>query len=64
MALKQRDIKAEYLSSAQNDLNAYTNAERGLYDILYMTPEKACLLPSRCMSFSCYFRMKCKHVFH
>ncbi|XP_057789662.1 uncharacterized protein LOC131006526 isoform X2 [Salvia miltiorrhiza] len=46
MALKQRDIRAEYLSSAQNDLNAYANAERGRYDILYMTPEKACTLPS------------------
>ncbi|XP_047938847.1 ATP-dependent DNA helicase RecQ-like isoform X1 [Salvia hispanica] len=46
MALKERDIRAEYLSSAQNDPNALTNAERGLYDILYMTPEKACMLPS------------------
>lgn len=51
MALKQRGIGAEYLSSAQNDLNAYTNAERGRYNILYMTPEKACLLPNRCMPF-------------
>lgn len=46
MALKQRGIGAEYLSSAQNDQNAYTNAERGRYNILYMTPEKACLLPN------------------
>lgn len=51
MALKERDIRAEYLSSAQNDPNALTNAERGLYDILYMTPEKACMLPNRCESF-------------
>ncbi|KAH6765361.1 hypothetical protein C2S52_000187 [Perilla frutescens var. hirtella] len=46
MALKQRGIGAEYLSSAQNDQNAYTNAERGRYNILYMTPEKACMLPN------------------
>ncbi|KAI3450175.1 hypothetical protein Pfo_006840 [Paulownia fortunei] len=44
MALKQRGILAEYLSSAQTDANVYTNAESGRYDILYMTPEKACLL--------------------
>ncbi|PIN07968.1 DNA helicase [Handroanthus impetiginosus] len=44
MALKQRGIRAEYLSSAQADRNVHTNAERGQYDILYMTPEKACLL--------------------
>ncbi|KAL6516411.1 hypothetical protein OROGR_019716 [Orobanche gracilis] len=46
MALKQRGICAENLSSAQTDLNVYANAERGRYDILYMTPEKACLLPA------------------
>ncbi|GFP97356.1 werner syndrome ATP-dependent helicase [Phtheirospermum japonicum] len=44
MALKQRGIRAENLSSAQADPNVYSNAESGRYDILYMTPEKACLL--------------------
>ncbi|CAA0806578.1 Mediator of RNA polymerase II transcription subunit 34, partial [Striga hermonthica] len=44
MALKQRGIRAENLSSAQSDSNVYANAERGRYNILYMTPEKACLL--------------------
>ncbi|GER31514.1 ATP-dependent DNA helicase recQ [Striga asiatica] len=44
MALKQRGIRAENLSSAQSDSNVYANAEHGRYDILYMTPEKACML--------------------
>ncbi|KAK3025837.1 hypothetical protein RJ639_041285, partial [Escallonia herrerae] len=42
----QRGIKAEYLSSAQTDSGAQSNAESGYYDILYMTPEKACYVPS------------------
>ncbi|XP_019166938.1 PREDICTED: uncharacterized protein LOC109162707 [Ipomoea nil] len=44
MALKERGIKAEFLSSAQTNRSVQSNAESGLYDILYMTPEKACLL--------------------
>ncbi|KAL7113757.1 hypothetical protein ACP275_04G079200 [Erythranthe tilingii] len=44
MALKQRGIRAEYLSSAQTDRSVHNNAEGGRYDILYMTPEKACML--------------------
>ncbi|XP_011080608.1 uncharacterized protein LOC105163818 [Sesamum indicum] len=44
MVLKQRGIRAEYLSSAQTDRNVHTNAESGQFDILYMTPEKACML--------------------
>ncbi|KAL0370905.1 UNVERIFIED_CONTAM: ATP-dependent DNA helicase RecQ [Sesamum angustifolium] len=47
MALKQRGIRAEYLSSAQTDRHVHTNAESGQYDILYMTPEKACMLTAR-----------------
>ncbi|CAI9107204.1 OLC1v1006509C2 [Oldenlandia corymbosa var. corymbosa] len=46
MALKERGIRTEHLSSAQNASNVQSIAERGQYDILYMTPEKACLLPS------------------
>ncbi|KAL8531340.1 hypothetical protein ACS0TY_008097 [Phlomoides rotata] len=46
MALKQRGIRAEYLSSAQTNSSVYSNAERGRYDVLYMTPEKACTLIS------------------
>ncbi|KZV18306.1 Werner syndrome ATP-dependent helicase-like [Dorcoceras hygrometricum] len=42
MALKQRGIRAEYISSAQTNPNVLRNAERGRYDILYLTPEKAC----------------------
>ncbi|MFS7903155.1 putative DNA helicase [Helianthus anomalus] len=46
MALKQRGIKAEHLSTAQTNTNAQKNAESGQYDILYMTPEKACFVPN------------------
>ncbi|KAI5679837.1 hypothetical protein M9H77_01064 [Catharanthus roseus] len=46
MALKQRGIKAEHLSSAQTDSSALSNAENGEFDIIYMTPEKASLLPT------------------
>ncbi|KAL3328179.1 hypothetical protein AABB24_035690 [Solanum stoloniferum] len=46
MALKQRGIKADYLSSAQTDRGVQSNAELGHYDILYITPEKACALPT------------------
>lgn len=49
MTLKQRGIKADYLSSAQTDRGVQSNAELGHYDILYMTPEKACALPIRCV---------------
>ncbi|XP_015088218.1 uncharacterized protein LOC107031384 isoform X2 [Solanum pennellii] len=45
MTLKQRGIKVDYLSSAQTDRGVQSNAELGHYDILYMTPEKACALP-------------------
>lgn len=47
MALKQRGIKAEHLSSAQTNSSAFKNAESGQYDIMYMTPEKACNVPTR-----------------
>jgi ATP-dependent DNA helicase RecQ len=58
MALKQRGIKAEYLSSAQKDYTVQSKAERGQFDILFMTPEKACTLPTGygiklCITFVC-----------
>ncbi|TKY47296.1 Werner syndrome ATP-dependent helicase-like [Spatholobus suberectus] len=46
MALKQRGIKAEYLGSAQKDSMVHSKAERGQFEILFMTPEKACTIPS------------------
>ncbi|XP_062081678.1 uncharacterized protein LOC133788273 isoform X2 [Humulus lupulus] len=46
MALKQRGIKAEFLGSAQTDLSVQKKAENGHFNILYMTPEKACLIPN------------------
>ncbi|KAL0544641.1 hypothetical protein IC582_019759 [Cucumis melo] len=42
MALKQRGIKSEYLGSSQTDYTVQDKAERGQYNILFMTPEKAC----------------------
>ena len=47
MALRQRGIKADHLSSAQTDLSVQCNAEHGQFDILYMTPEKACSVSTR-----------------
>ncbi|PON69537.1 DNA helicase, ATP-dependent [Parasponia andersonii] len=46
MALKQRGIKAEFLGSAQTDQSVQRKAESGHFNILYMTPEKACLIPN------------------
>ncbi|CAL9058451.1 unnamed protein product [Musa banksii] len=47
MSLKQRGIKAEYLGSTQTDKTVHFHAESGTYDVLFMTPEKACSLTSR-----------------
>jgi ATP-dependent DNA helicase RecQ len=47
MTLKQRGVRAEYLGSAQTDTSVQTKAENGQFDILYMTPEKACAIPNR-----------------
>ena len=47
MALKQRGIRAEYLGSALTDPTVQKKAESGQLDILFMTPEKACLIPTR-----------------
>ncbi|KAK7305580.1 hypothetical protein VNO77_43486 [Canavalia gladiata] len=46
MALKQRGINAEYLGSAQKDSTVHAKAEHGQFDILFMTPEKACTIPT------------------
>ncbi|KAL5558889.1 hypothetical protein UlMin_035100 [Ulmus minor] len=45
MSLKQRGIKAEFLGSAQTDSSVQMKAENGHFRILFMTPEKACLIP-------------------
>ncbi|XP_042514697.1 probable ATP-dependent DNA helicase RecQ [Macadamia integrifolia] len=47
MSLKQRGIKAEYIGSTQTNSSVYGNAESGQFDIVYMTPERACSLPFR-----------------
>ncbi|XP_022154483.1 uncharacterized protein LOC111021754 isoform X2 [Momordica charantia] len=46
MALKQRGIKSEYLGSTQTDPTVQGKAERGEYNVLFMTPEKACSVPT------------------
>lgn len=47
MSLKQRGIKAEFLGSAQTDSTVQSKAETGHFDLLFITPEKAMLIPSR-----------------
>ncbi|KAJ4817025.1 ATP-dependent DNA helicase recQ [Rhynchospora pubera] len=47
MSLQQRGIKAEYLGSTQTNKTVLSDAEKGAFDILYMTPEKACSLSQR-----------------
>ncbi|TVU07980.1 hypothetical protein EJB05_41362, partial [Eragrostis curvula] len=46
MSLKQKGIKSEYLASTQTNASVCKNAEKGAYDVLYMTPEKAIALPN------------------
>lgn len=41
MALKERGIKAEYLGSAQTDTTVASKAMAGVYEIIFLTPEKA-----------------------
>lgn len=47
MSLKQRGINAEFLGSAQTDSSVQTKAETGYFQLLFMTPEKACIIPIR-----------------
>ncbi|CAN6206495.1 unnamed protein product [Urochloa humidicola] len=47
MSLKQKGVKSEYLGSTQTNSSASSEAEKGMFDVLYMTPEKAISLPSR-----------------
>jgi ATP-dependent DNA helicase RecQ len=47
MSLKQKGVKSEYLGSTQINSSASSDAEKGMFDVLYMTPEKAISLPSR-----------------
>ncbi|OEL23807.1 Werner syndrome ATP-dependent helicase-like protein [Dichanthelium oligosanthes] len=47
MSLKQKSVKSEYLGSTQTNSSASSEAEKGMFDVLYMTPEKAISLPLR-----------------
>ncbi|CAN0876825.1 ATP-dependent DNA helicase RecQ [Linum grandiflorum] len=44
MSLKQQGISAEYLGSAQTDQSVDRRAQMGEFRLLFMTPEKACVL--------------------
>ncbi|CAN1312644.1 Bifunctional 3'-5' exonuclease/ATP-dependent helicase WRN [Linum perenne] len=44
MSLKQQGISAEYLGSAQTDQSVDGRAQMGEFRLLFMTPEKACVL--------------------
>ncbi|WCJ34897.1 ATP-dependent DNA helicase RecQ [Euphorbia peplus] len=45
MALKERGIRAEYLGSSQKDLSVDNLAQSGHFQLIFLTPEKACSLP-------------------
>lgn len=47
MSLKQKGVKSEYLGSTQTNSSVSGEAEKGMFDVLYMTPEKAISLPLR-----------------
>jgi hypothetical protein len=47
MGLQQRGVKAEFMGSAQTDRTVNGRAENGEFDVLYMTPEKACNVSQR-----------------
>jgi superfamily II DNA helicase RecQ len=47
MALQQRGIKAQFLGSAQADYSVQNRARDGEFSHLYITPEKAMMLPVR-----------------
>ncbi|GJN10657.1 hypothetical protein PR202_ga28770 [Eleusine coracana subsp. coracana] len=47
MSLKQKGVRSEYLGSTQTNSTASKEAEKGMFDVLYMTPEKAISLPPR-----------------
>lgn len=47
MSLQQKGVRADYLGSTQTNLAVSNFAQSGLYDVLYLTPEKAISLPGR-----------------
>lgn len=55
MGLQQRGIRAEYMGSAQRDRTVNNRAENGEFDILYMTPEKACAVSQRSVTSVIFF---------
>ena len=48
MSLQQRGVRSDYLGSTQKNHAVVMNyAQSGLYEVLYLTPEKAISLPDR-----------------
>ena len=48
MSLEQRGLRSDYLGSTQkNHAVVMKYAQSGLYEVLYLTPEKAISLPDR-----------------
>lgn len=47
MSLQQKGVRSDYLGSTQTNRSVITFAQSGLYDVLYLTPEKAISLPDR-----------------
>lgn len=45
--LRERGIRSEFRSSAQTDTTVKFLAKNGEFDVLYMTPERACDLTTR-----------------
>lgn len=47
MSLNQKGIKADYLGSTQTKASVTKDAEKGIFKVLYMTPERAISLHKR-----------------
>jgi ATP-dependent DNA helicase RecQ len=45
--LRHRGVRAELMCSAQTDASVHLRARNGEFDVLYMTPERACNLTQR-----------------
>jgi ATP-dependent DNA helicase RecQ len=47
MSLQQKGVCADYLGSMQKNPSVLPNAQNGIYDLLYLTPERANTLGDR-----------------
>lgn len=51
MSLQHKGVRSDYLGSTQTNPAVVNNAQNGLYDVLYLTPEKAISLPNKYVQF-------------